>query len=68
VGGAQLWHLQLRQHRTCHVDRVPVRLHGGMDADSIFGEISDCLVHSRPINAKAIDCGGLISFRKQISG
>ena len=37
----QFRHHLLRQHRVGHVDRVPVREHGGVDSHSIFGESGD---------------------------
>jgi hypothetical protein len=46
VGGTQLRHHVLRQHHLRHVDSLPVRYHGGMDANPLLGESIRSLVVS----------------------
>lgn len=39
VGGSQYGHYQFRQHRFCHVDRVPVHNNGRLDCNTVLGNL-----------------------------
>ena len=65
VGWTQLRNHLLRQHRPGHVNSVPVRQYGGVDANSILGKIQE--KHTRPNKSSFTDVSTLFPQKGHVA-